>query len=200
MSTGPIISPYYAVATPWPYIKGPNYTRPVFGENTRYGAFQTQPIIRMPLLGFGAIKRGGHAKALLQQRAFRGFGDPVPATPAPADPTAALPSSPPAAPPDPASACAEVKGAGTTVYNECVAYKTALYEAIASPDTAAAAAMVAATNAADTKCGGISDSNAWATCFYDALTPWYKKPLYLGGAIIGGCVVLGVLTRLIRSQ
>jgi len=57
MSIGPITSPYFQQGTPWPYIKGPNYTRPVFGENTRYGAFMAQPMVRMPSLrGLGAIE------------------------------------------------------------------------------------------------------------------------------------------------
>lgn len=52
----PIRSPYFPQYTPWPYIKGPNYTRPVFRENTT-GAFAPRPIVRMPSLkGLGQEK------------------------------------------------------------------------------------------------------------------------------------------------
>jgi len=46
----PIISPYFAQAKPWPYILGPNYTRPVFKEYSRQGNFVPYPIVRMPAL------------------------------------------------------------------------------------------------------------------------------------------------------
>ena len=50
----PIRSPYFPQHTPWPYIKGPIYTRPVFREHTT-GAFVPRPIVRMPSLrGLGA--------------------------------------------------------------------------------------------------------------------------------------------------
>jgi hypothetical protein len=51
MAYSPIRSPLYLEATPWPYIKGPNYTRPVFAEHSRQGNFAAQPLLRME--GFG---------------------------------------------------------------------------------------------------------------------------------------------------
>jgi len=50
MAYAPIINPVYLDATPWPYIRGPNYTRPVFAEHSRRGNFVANPIIRMPRL------------------------------------------------------------------------------------------------------------------------------------------------------
>jgi len=49
----PIRSPWYTDLRPWPYILGPNYTRPVFRENTRQGNFVAQPTIKMSLRGLG---------------------------------------------------------------------------------------------------------------------------------------------------
>ena len=50
MTHAPIISSVYLDATPWPYLRGPNYTRPVFAEESKQGNFRINPIIRMPAL------------------------------------------------------------------------------------------------------------------------------------------------------
>ena len=44
------VNPSYLENTPFPYIKGPNYTRPVFREHGRGGNFVVQPMIRMQAL------------------------------------------------------------------------------------------------------------------------------------------------------
>lgn len=44
-------SPYFEQLTPYPYIRGPIYTRPVFKEYTRQGNFSLHPIVKMPSLG-----------------------------------------------------------------------------------------------------------------------------------------------------
>jgi hypothetical protein len=45
-----IISPFYLQAKSYPYILGPNYTRPVFKQHSSSN-FKFQPIVRMPSLG-----------------------------------------------------------------------------------------------------------------------------------------------------
>lgn len=57
MAYTPIRNPLYIDATPWPYLKGPNYTRPVFKEHTRQGNFVRQPVMVMPALsGLGKVE------------------------------------------------------------------------------------------------------------------------------------------------
>lgn len=46
----PIRSPWFPQQTPYPYIRGPIYTRPVFKENSAKGNFVAYPIVRMPSL------------------------------------------------------------------------------------------------------------------------------------------------------
>ena len=47
----PILSPYFLDGVAYPYLRGPDYTRPVFREYSRSGNFKTQPLLRMPSLG-----------------------------------------------------------------------------------------------------------------------------------------------------
>jgi len=197
MPYAPIPNPVYLDATQWPYIKGPNYTRPVFLEHSRKGAFVVSPIVRMPsLLG------------------MRGFGDDattpatsvVPAvvtavTPS-ADTTAAVPattdpaSSIPAQPLTPETTCSVVQGVSADVYSKCLAFNTQVAAAIAS-NSAQVQVLDAQIVAAQAKCGDPTDFNAWAKCFYGALspTPWYENPWYLGGALITAAILLGLATQ-----
>jgi hypothetical protein len=46
----PIRAPWFVQEKPWPYILGPNYTRPVFKEHSSEGNFVPYPIVRMPSL------------------------------------------------------------------------------------------------------------------------------------------------------
>lgn len=45
----PIVSPFYLQWERYPYLRGPNYVRPMFRENSRGGSFRPRPIMRMPL-------------------------------------------------------------------------------------------------------------------------------------------------------
>lgn len=54
----PIVSPFYLQWERYPYLRGPNYVRPMFRENSRGGAFRAHPIERTlppPMAGLGAM-------------------------------------------------------------------------------------------------------------------------------------------------
>lgn len=174
MSYMPIVSPYFAEATPWPYWRGPSYIRPVFGEESRKGAFRVSPIIRMPsLLGLGA--------------------DPQ-TTLATAAPTN-LPQ------PTPETTCAVVQTAGTAVYAKCLKLNKDLLAA-ANSDPAKFKELSQLVENAQKKCDSEQGVEAWAKCFYEAAdpTPWYKKTTFIGASIIAGAVVLGLVTSFARRE
>jgi hypothetical protein len=166
MSIGSITSPYFAQATPWPYIKGPNYTRPVFGENTRNGAFMAQPMVRMPSLrGLGVIEVPA---SCWEVSGFKACHDLALA--------------------DAQKIAAPMFDAGTDNYNKIVA-------AMLDANLATRCMKMCSAPTSPTLPGqGPSDPSVVPS------SAWYSNPLYLGGAIIGGAVVLGLITRYIRSQ
>lgn len=217
MSQSGVVSPYYANATPWPYLRGPNYTRPIFGEETRRGAFRLHPIVRMPALnGLGCMQKPGSALDILGRlqgvtyKGCGGLGDPVAtnaSTTAPVvgDPSTAIPASPPLTP---QSMCTDAIGAGVDVYTECVKFNAGVLNAINASDAAGLKAKNDAMDAAKAKCDAsnpyASNPNAWNTCYWNSLSAstgsWYSNPLYLGAVIIGGAVALALLTRYVRER
>lgn len=53
-----IVSPFYLQWERYPYLRGPNYVRPMFREHSRAGNFRAQPIERTlapPMSGLGAM-------------------------------------------------------------------------------------------------------------------------------------------------
>lgn len=174
MSYAPIVSPYFAEQTPWPYWRGPSYVRPVFGEESRRGAFMRSPIVRMPsLTGLGI------------------------------DPQTTLTNAPPPPKltPSPTTTCSAVASAGADIYGKCITFNQNLIDTM-SADPEKFKTLSAAAEAARSKCDGIENLEKWAGCFYEELvpTPWFKKTAVIGGAIIAGAVVLGAITAFARHS
>lgn len=183
-----IISPYFVDHTPWPYIRGPIYTRPVFAEHSRAGNFVASPVVRMPSLSaLGCMQAPGSYLDLLGRaqgithKGCAGLGDD-------------------GAAPTPESICAVAQPAGAEAYSKCLSFNRELAAAVAS-DPAKAAQMTAKLQAADAKCQS-DDLNTWARCYYGELvpTPWYANPWYVGAGIVALAVVLGLATQRYRAR
>ena len=171
-STSRIRSPWFQEQTPFPYFKGPNYTRPVFQEHSREGNFVAHPIVRMPSL--------------------QGFGqDPVaPSVPAEPVPSDTVPMA------TPASVCAAFKDL-PDVYARCLKFNTRYATATA----AQIESMNKELLVADAACQGDKNLGQWATCYYSHLeSSWYENPLYLGGALLAGCAVVGLAILGLRTS
>jgi len=155
-----ITSPWFPQMTPWPYIKGPIYTRPVFKEHSKAGNFKAYPIVRMPSLnGLGTTDTDVGTRA--------------------------------------ASVCGVMKGY-PKAYPLCLKHTAAYLQA----DPASRIRMDLQMEQADKACQGVEPYEKWAECYYGKFTgsasDWYKHPLFIGGAIVGGCAVLGFAIRSMR--
>lgn len=193
MAYAPIQNPVYVDATEWPYIKGPNYTRPVFREHSRQGNFVVQPIIRMPALnGLGCMQAPGSPLDILgraQGVTYKG--------------AAGLGADPPAGA-TPEGVCALVKEAGEEAYGKCLSWNRDMAADLAAhPDRSAQyTQMITQAEQACAKQSASGDVPAFERCFYGTLVkePWYKNPYYLAGAIAGGAAAIALLVAKYRGQ
>jgi len=182
-----IVSPYFVDAVPYPYLRGPNYQRPVFREYSRSGNFRAQPITRMPVSGFGSSVPGTATVA------------PVDVV---GDPNAPDPNAPPQ-PVTPDMACKQLKSA-PNLYAQCVTFNAAMLTDLAAhPEKAAD--YNARLKAASDKCGDQMGQNmgVWAACYYGELNkpPWYLNPLYLGAGALGlGVIALAAVKLSQRDE
>lgn len=173
MAYAPIQNPTYIDATEWPYIKGPNYTRPVFREHSRQGNFRVQPIIRMPALS--------------------AFGqDPVPTPP----PSALTPEGICAL----IKQNGDTETYGKCIeWNRTM---TADMQAHPEMSAQYVKALEEADRSCSAKLAGTTDTKPYFACYYGLLdkSPWYKNPYYLAGAIAGGAAAIALLVAKYRGQ
>lgn len=166
----PIISPYSAQMWPFPHIRGPNYTRPVFLEHSRRGNFARNPIVRMPSLN--------------------GLG---------ADPQVSLDTTATAAViPTPEQACAPVQS--TSSYSSCLKFNTAMIAAMKSDPAKAAqyTALLGQAQAKCPDQTNFEKWAKCFYGYLDPA--WWANPMYLGVAILAGAVALGIATRAVRKS
>jgi len=178
-----IVSPYFIDAVPYPYLRGPNYERPMFREYSRNGNFKSQPITVMPSAGFGATP-GTATTATVEV-----VGGPN-----------APPPAPMALTPD--MACSSLKTA-PNLYSDCVKFNAAMLTDLAAhPDKGNE--YNAKLKVASDKCGDQLGQNmgVWAACYYGELNKpaWYLNPLYLGAGALGLGVLALVLTSTRRGE
>jgi hypothetical protein len=166
----PIISPYYAQRWPFPHIRGPNYTRPVFLEHSRRGNFARQPIVQMPTLS--------------------GLGE---------DPQISLDAaSSQVAIPTAEQACSPVKT--TASYSACMKFNEAMIAAMKSDPAKASQYVALLGQAQSKCPDQSNFEKWAKCFYGYLEPPWYANPLCLGGAILAGAVVLGLATRVMRKQ